>query len=652
MKLTIKQKLILFSSATLLTLIVVGGFTAYITNKIERLSDIKNDLGVIRANTLQLWQTEMNFLLNDMTNSEFFSSGKSMYIDHFDAYLNDNLTLLKTLSANNILRSDGLDKDIPNLEEMYRNYESSFRQLTRAKRSLGFENYGLIGEMNRAVSNLESQGMNSQIRALVQNMRQHEKNYLLTRDSRYSDQLLEESRNIISRTNNASIVSALNSYTGSFNKITRIDREIGLDAQSGIMGELHKSVDSIELFILKLIEDINRIDRRSQVIAQRYITAVILLGILLALLTSYFIIKSITSSVKKASVAIHKVSEGNLTIDIESDSEDEIGVLLNNLKSMVDRLRKIVSTVMEGSKDMANASMEMSKSAASMSEGASEQASSAEEVSSSMEEMAANIRQNTANAKETDKISTTGAENIIQSNNMVENTVAAMKSVTDKISIIGEISRQTNLLALNAAVEAARAGEHGKGFAVVAAEIRRLAERSQIAAGEIDEVSIQGMQIAESSGKILSQTVPEIQKTSDLVKEITTASIEQNNGAEQINSAIQNLNDVIQQNASVAEEMAANSEALNSQADLLLNTITFFKVNEHDQSDYQVNQTEDNPEAQEEEEVRNDQEVLKEIKEVESSTVSETIEETPKPQGVNIDLGDGSDVLDADFEKF
>jgi methyl-accepting chemotaxis protein len=158
-------------------------------------------------------------------------------------------------------------------------------------------------------------------------------------------------------------------------------------------------------------------------------------------------------------------------------------------------------------------------------------------------------------------------------------TVMVMKKIAEKVSIIGDIAFQTNILALNAAVEAARAGEHGKGFAVVAAEVRKLAERSHIAAGEINELTKSSVEVADKAGSQLESIVPSIQKTAKLVQEISAASIEQNSGANQINNAINQLNKVTQQNAASAEEMATSSEELSSQADSLKDLISFFKVN-------------------------------------------------------------------------
>jgi methyl-accepting chemotaxis protein len=192
--------------------------------------------------------------------------------------------------------------------------------------------------------------------------------------------------------------------------------------------------------------------------------------------------------------------------------------------------------------------------------------------------MNATIRQNADNAMATEKIALKSARDALESGKAVTEAVSAMKDIAQKITIVEEIARQTNLLALNAAIEAARAGEHGKGFAVVAAEVRKLAERSQVAAAEISNLSRTSVEVAEAAGAMLGNLVPDIQKTSELVQEITASSREQATGAEQINASIQQLNQVIQQNAGSAEEMASMAAEMSSQAGRLIEAIAFFKV--------------------------------------------------------------------------
>jgi len=271
-----------------------------------------------------------------------------------------------------------------------------------------------------------------------------------------------------------------------------------------------------------------------------------------------------------------EIAGGNLLLVVKERSAND--GLMQALSDMVRNLTRVVGDVQAAADNVTAGSQELSSTSEQMSQGASEQAASAEEASASMEEMSSNIRQNADNSMQTEKIAVKSAADAAESGTAVAKTVSAMKEIASKISIIEEIARQTNLLALNAAIEAARAGEHGKGFAVVASEVRKLAERSQKAAGEIGNLSLSSVEVAENAGELLHKLVPDIRKTAELVQEISAACKEQDTGAEQINKAIQQLDQVIQQNAGASEEMASTAEELASQAEQLQGTIAFFKI--------------------------------------------------------------------------
>ncbi len=308
-----------------------------------------------------------------------------------------------------------------------------------------------------------------------------------------------------------------------------------------------------------------------------------IIALLVSVLVAYWIISSISKSIAEAKLALNRVAEGDLSQDVEIRNEDEIGDLLKALQRTVVKLREIIGSVRSAVNNIAAASQQLSSSAQEVAEGASEQAASAEEVSSSMEEMSSTIQQNTDNASQTEKIAMKASETMELTNSSVSRTVQSMREIAEKINVIGEIANKTDLLALNAAVEAARAGEHGKGFAVVASAVRKLAESSQLAANEINGLTEDSVQVSEKSGELLKEIVPDIQRTAQLVQEISASSREQSTGAEQVNMAIQQLNEVTQRNASAAEEMATSSEELASQAQELESTISFFKVG-NDQS--------------------------------------------------------------------
>ena len=339
-------------------------------------------------------------------------------------------------------------------------------------------------------------------------------------------------------------------------------------------------------------------------------------------------INQLIESMNEITEVAEQIAAGNLMVNVNARSAND--TLMKALDSMIKGLTDVVISVKAAADEVAGGSQELSTNSEQIAQGASKQASAAQEASSSMEQMSSNIKQNADNAMQTEKIAIQSASNATTAGKAVKETVIAMKDIAGKISIIEEIARQTNLLALNAAIEAARAGEHGKGFAVVASEVRKLAERSQTAAAEINKLSASSVEIAENAGEMLDTLVPDISKTAELVQEITASSNEQSSGADQINRAIQQLDQVIQQNATASEELTSTANGLTGLADQLINTISFFKMDESQRLRKQSRVRALNPKA-----------ALRAGKEA-----------GMKDQSYIVKLDDDNDRLDADFDKF
>jgi methyl-accepting chemotaxis protein len=313
----------------------------------------------------------------------------------------------------------------------------------------------------------------------------------------------------------------------------------------------------------------------------RYLVIYCLLGLIAIIAVGYFVVNNILKTINPCIHTVEQVAAGNLKITIDQNllnSKDEFGRLLNAMNDMVTKLRELIGGIMSSARNIKDAGENMSNNSQKLSEGANEQASSIEEVSSTMEEMTSNISQTADNSKNASVIANKANDGIGKVAVAAQKNAEQIAMMADKIAVITDIASQTNILALNAAVEAARAGEHGRGFAVVATEVRKLAERSKTSADEIVAITKEAVKLIEDAGGLMGEAMPNIDQTGKLIKDISVAALEQNEGANQINNAIQQLNMVAQQNASASEDIAANAEELSGQAEMLMDMVSVFQT--------------------------------------------------------------------------
>jgi methyl-accepting chemotaxis protein len=346
--------------------------------------------------------------------------------------------------------------------------------------------------------------------------------------------------------------SAYEEHLTAINEVVKITSKLNTDTEA----QASSSINSYSLFLLVIFAT----------------------SITLSLIMAVLISRGILQSLQALNHIIDALSNGDLRVKTDLNQKDEIGVLANSLMNMRNQLGNVVTQVRTNSDAFSSASQEISATARSISQSAIEQASGVEETTASIEELSASVKQNSDNAKVTSSIATTAAEEASHGGQAVKKTLEAMKGIADKIGLIEDIAYKTNLLSLNAAIEAARAGEHGKGFTVVAAEVRKLAENSRVTAQEINSLAKNSVKIAEDAGILLEKMVPNIQKTADLVEEISASSEEQAQGISQISQAVNQLDRAAQQNASGSEQLAATAEQLNGQAMQLQQVMAFFKV--------------------------------------------------------------------------
>lgn len=600
-KITIKFKLLLAAFLVVASIIGIGGIYAYalsIQHEAEaeniRVTDMRLTLEELKSASLQARRNEKDFLLRNLTK----------YVDQHDKTMAANYQIIARLKGL-INDPDGQGK-MAMLGEIHKEYENSFKRLVELKVEAGLDpKSGLHGKLRKAVHNVEGEltrlnSSNASLSALKDKllvsmlmMRRHEKDYLARGTEKYIGEMAKRHSEFTTllATNNGipsslvkNITTQMSIYHRAFLKLT--DGLKNITKEIEVFRDRAHALEPLIDQLVTLVEDTNITNQAFQVEISnrttRIVAATMLIAGLFVLVILWLLGRGIIFPLRKTVEFCEAIADGNLTARIDIRSNDEIGQLIETLRSMREKLTTVVRDVDVNSNALASASEQINGTAQTLSQGASEQAASVEQTSASVEQMGASINQISENARVTDGIASESSNAAKQGGGSVLATTQAMKNIAEKITIIEDIAYQTNMLALNAAIEAARAGDHGKGFAVVAAEVRKLAERSQVAASEIGDLTGTSVKVAEKAGSLLEKMVPDIARTADLVQEISAASEEQATGVGQITGALQQLDKVTQQNAMASEKLAATSQELNTQSKTLLEVISFFRVVEPD----------------------------------------------------------------------
>lgn len=594
-RLSLKKKMFGLAAFVLISFVALGAsyfqstkISANAQYKFEEVTRFGKLLDKTTILVLQARRREKDFILR---NDEKYVDKHQKEISSIEATL-ERLTQLSP--------SEESRQHIQLLKGKVKAYQDGFIELVENKKQSGLDsNSGLQGSLRGAVHDVEELVKNEKKDRLMVSMlmmRRHEKDFLMRGSQKYINSMLKRKEEFLgilksislSQKHKVEIEALMDVYHEDFNKLAS-NMLLAKEIQKKFTVAVHGMEDTLtilkletEQILQKNSEGYHEVSKNLQ---QQFgmilmFFAICVAALMLVVIRS--ILRQLGADPGVVKILAEKISKGDLSLDLaEHERTKSIGVY-GAMLTMREKLIDVVQQIQGNSEQISSASSQVSSTANALSGASSEQAASVEQTSSSVEQMGASISQNSENSKMTDKIASDSAHAAQEGGEAVASTVKAMMQIAEKITIIEDIAYQTNMLALNAAIEAARAGEHGKGFAVVAAEVRKLAERSQVASSEIGELTTESVKVAEKAGLLLERMVPDITKTAELVQEITAASEEQSSGVEQITSAMQQLDKVTQQNAAGSEELAATAEELRTQSETLQQVVSFFCLENKD----------------------------------------------------------------------
>ncbi len=571
--------------------LIIGFFSHFSFQRIKNLNKIDKEVHRLYTQSLELRVIEGDYLSWELINPLYFKTGKSTYLDRFDTVFSNTSNLLVSISTDPFAKKIKVDRKLNSIGQHLNDFQKLFKRLEKEKRELGFKDWGIEGQMRKAIHFVEKEieGINMprlQVHMLM--LRRHEKDYLLRRDIAYRDRFISEQAsfcNSISGSGLASdqkirIINDLDSYKSTFLKLIEKDQLIGESQSFGLLADLRTGINQIIAELSLVSDQISLITRHNinRIILILIIFIVVCATVAISIGAYIFnrILHLMGGEPEEVAIIANNIAKGNLQMRFD-ETKDYEGIM-KTMVTMTRKITSIISNIYKSSDHVAIASSQFNATSQHLSMGAAQQSDSIEQIAETIRHINDKTRRNADDAQATEEISRNVKERVSEIKTQSDLSLATNKLVSNKIEIINDITKQTKILALNAAVEAARAGKHGSGFHIIAEEVKRLAEITGEAADEIGKLSRNSLNESKTISRLISDIVGPVEESTRLVRQISEASQEQSQGIDQISNNIRELNGLSQENAVASEEMASGTNELEQQTSSLNEMVGYFNI--------------------------------------------------------------------------
>ncbi len=590
-KLSLKKRFILLLGVIGVVFFSILIFTITSFKRVQYLNASETSINQLTKLLLEIRKDEKDFIFKETINPEYFISGQSQYITAIDQKIKQSIALSERLMNEDFIIHSSEFEKLKESKKLIESYSDLMTKIEVKIGERGFKDWGLEGILRKAVHNIEAEVKSIKSDKAMSHMltlRRNEKDYIIRNDLSYFESF---NKNIdlfkssiqnfgFDKSNSEKVLKLLDTYQNSFKALVDIEKELGYTDDEGLLKELHHDINKLEPLLQSTKDAVSVIIKKEIRKDIIILIGFILFGSSMVLIISIATLRSVYKNLGAEPLIVARVIENISNGNLDTFDHRNYRGIMGSMQRMVSKLRNIMIGINNGAENISVASSKFNMASQYLSQGAVEQAASLEEVSSTMEQMAANISSYREIANKTEIISGEAYKSILGLQTNANRAISANKSILEKTNLINDISAQTNILSLNASIEAARAGSLGKGFAVVAAEVRSLAEKSKFASEEIIHASQESYDLTKKAGEEMFNTLPKIENTSKLIQEIALASLEHDNGANMVNTAIMQLNEVAQQNANSAEQLSLGSEELALQAEQLKKLISYFNLSQ------------------------------------------------------------------------